>query len=218
MTTIPEEAFHEIRLELERQPLPINQYRTIAGEGRSQTFGVVSRRSLAPDYSRMNWLRPKLFHHLLEFGKQYVDVSWNAITLNENYKASPHYDRNNVGNSYLVAFGDFTGGKLKIHEGDLSGCHDINCKPIKADFSKILHSVEDFEGQRYSLVYYWFENSRSVDLPPCQVKKEHDKYYFYRGDEKITRKNGLPHPLRNRKKKEEKTGMTIQQGGVVTFH
>ena len=218
--SIPPEAFQEILEELQSHPLQTNEYRNKAGSGKSQAFGIVGKRSLPPDYSRQNWLRPKLYHHLIEFGKKYVDLSWNAITVNQNYKADKHYDKNNKGSSFLVAFGDFTGGRLCIHEGDLSGCHDIAYKPIKADFSKILHSVEDFEGERYSLVYYWFETKRSVPLPPPSVKQEGGKYYFYRGDEKITRKNGLPHPLRGRKKQEEGVLKGIQinrSGGTVTF-
>lgn len=213
---LPAEAFKDILLELERQPLQVNNYRKKVGAGKSQTFGIVGRRCLAPDYSRLCWLRPKLYHHLLEFASKYVDVPFNAITLNENYKAQPHYDKHNAGNSYLVAFGDFTGGKLKIHEGELEGLHDINRKPIKADFSKILHSVEDFEGNRYSLVFYTFVNHKLTPLPPAKVVIEDGKYVFYRGDEKITRKNGLPHPLR--KKKEQPPAIQIKKGEVeVSF-
>jgi hypothetical protein len=208
---IPSEAFEDIISELQRQPLQVNHYRNIAGDGRSQTFGVVGRRCLSPDYSRQCWMRPKLYYHLLEFGKKYVrDVSYNAITLNQNYKADKHYDKNNVGDSFLVAFGNYKGGALRIWEGDLSGSHDIHHKPIITDFSKVLHSVEDFEGERFSLVYYKFENNRSVELPKASVKIEDGKYVFYRGDKAITRKSGLPHPLRGRKK--EQGGITTRRG------
>ena len=199
---IPPSAFTEIKEEIERQAIPMNEYRYISGAGRSQVFGVVGRRCLPPDYSRLCWMRPKLYKHLLDFAERYVDISWNAITVNQNYKAAPHYDKNNLGVSLLVGFGDYKGGALRIHEGDLSGTHDLHHKAIIADFSKILHSVEDFEGQRYSLVFYNFQNSRSVPLPPPSVKEENGKWYFYRGDKRITRKEGLPHPLRGKKKTE----------------
>lgn len=204
---IPSEAFEDIISELQRQPLAVNHYRELAGSGRSQTFGVVGRRCLPPDYSRQCWVRPKLYFHLLQFGEKYVDISWNAITLNQNYKAGKHYDKNNRGDSFLVAFGNYQGGGLRIWEGDLSGSYDIRHKPIITDFSKVLHSVEDFEGERYSLVYYWFENNRSRELPGNSVKVEDGKYVFYRGNKPITKKSGLPHPLRGRKK---------GQGGITT--
>jgi len=49
-------------------------------------------------------------------------------------------------------------------------------------------------------VFYQYETSRSVPLPPFSVKKEGDKFFFYRGDEKILRTTGLPHPLRKNNK------------------
>ena len=202
---IPEEAFQDIISELERRPLATNKYRKQSGEGQSQAFLVVNRRCLPPDYSRQCWTRPKLLYHLLEFAEKYVDISFNSITINQNYQAGKHKDKNNLGDSFLVGFGDYKGGDLLIHEGDLSGNHNIRHRPIKADFSKILHSVDKFEGNRYSLVFYNFYTSRLPNLPPYSVKKEGGKYYFYRGDEKITTKTGLPHPLRGRRKEGLKT-------------
>lgn len=199
--SIPREAFDEIYQELKRRPIGKNEYRLMSGSGRSQAFGIVNKRSMPPDYSRQNWLRPKLYKLLLDFGQKYVDISYNSITVNQNYAADKHYDKNNIGNSYLVAFGDYHGGELEIHEGDLSGVHDIAYKPIRGDFSKMLHSVREFDGERFSLVYYTFARNGVIpSLPPCSVREENGEYFFYRGDVKITKENGLPHPLRGRKK------------------
>ena len=212
---IPKSAFSAIIDELKRQPIQENKYRIQSGEGRSQTFGVVNRRCLPPDYSRQNWLRPYLYKLLCDFGNQYVDLSWNAVTVNQNYRADKHYDKGNKGESYLVAFGEFTGGELLIHEGDLSGTHLVAWKPIKTDFSKVLHSVAPFEGERFSLVYYWFENKRSTTLPPATVKEEDGKWVFYRGDEAIGKKTGLPHPLRGKKKGELSFTKETRPGGYL---
>ena len=194
---IPYEAFYKIQKELERQPLPVNHYRDKAGVGRSQAFGVVNRRSCPPDYSRHCWLRPYLYSLLLDFGNNFVskDLSWNAITVNQNYAAGAHRDKGNVGNSFLTAFGDYTGGELNLLEGDLSGCYNIRGIPVILDFKKTLHSVSPFIGNRYSLVYYWC-NTRGIPLPEPSVREENGGYYFFRGDQKITKKTGLPHPLR----------------------
>lgn len=197
----------------------MNEYRVKVGSGRSQTFGIVGRRCLPPDYSRQNWLRPYLYKLLVDFGNEYVEIPWNAITVNQNYRAGRHYDKHNKGDSYLVAFGDYAGGDLEIHEGDLSGTHNIWCRPIVADFSKILHSVSHFTGERYSLVYYWFETPRSVLLPEPSVRYEEDRWWFYRGDQRLSRKNGLPHPLCKDKEKPETTtdmtGMKIESKNKV---
>jgi hypothetical protein len=196
--SIPESAFQELYEELIEKPITVNKYRNSGGVGRSQAFGVVGRRCLPPDYSRQNWLRPNLYRLLKQFADQYVDISWNAVTVNMNYKIAPHYDKHNVGDSYLVAFGDYTGGELEIHEGPHLGFKNIRHNPIKLNFSEVLHSVRPFEGHRISLVYYWYD-LRGVVLPPCDVRNEDGKWYFYRGDERITKKNGLPHPLRKRR-------------------
>ena len=214
--TIANEAFSDIIKELERQPIAINEYRNKSGSGRSQAFGVVNRRNLPPDYSRQCWLRPYLYKLLLDFGTEYVDLSFNAITVNQNYKAEPHKDKNNKGDSFLVAFGDYTGGELEILEGNKKGVYDINCKPIVEDFSKVLHSVKEFQGNRYSLVYYQFYNKRLGDLPISSVKEEDGKYYFYRGDKKITRAEGLPHNLKG-KKKEVPTLKIENKEVVIVF-
>ena len=197
---IPVTAFESIMRELEDKPLPTNEYRLIAGKGQSQTFGIVNRRCLPPDYSRLCWVRPRLYKLLLEFGKEYVPIPFNAITVNQNYKAAPHRDKNNNGSSFLVAFGDFTGGELEVLEGDLSGCHNINRNPITTDFSKVLHAVKDFIGTRYSLVYYTFQHKRwPVDVPEPSVREVDGKLLFYRGEELC---KGLPHPLKGRKVKK----------------
>jgi hypothetical protein len=200
MSEIPEEAFVDILQELRRKPLDVNKYRNSVGIGRSQAFGVVNKRSLPPDYSRQNWRRPKLFYHLIEFADKYVPIAWNAITVNQNYQAGPHKDKHNRGNSFLVAFGDFTGGELEFHEGTRLGLHDIRHKPVIENFSAYTHSVKDFQGERYSLVFYQFWTPRLPDLPPFSVRIEDGEYFFYRGDEKITEENGLPHPLRGYKR------------------
>ena len=189
---IPSEALQPILDELQRQSLPVNHYRNTAGDGRSQSFGLVNRRCLPPDYSRQCWKRPYLYKLLLEFGEKCVTIPYTSITVNQNYQAAPHKDRGNVGPSYLVAAGDFIGGELVMHEGDLSGVADIRYHPVVADFSKVLHSVRPFTGNRVSLVYYTLRNA-PADIPPPSVILEGTKWRFKRGDEII--RTGLPHPL-----------------------
>ena len=186
------EILDQIIHELERQPLQNNRYRKSTGLGRSQTFGVVFRRSSPPDYSRWCWKRAYLYSLLIEFGDKYVDVPFNAITLNQNYKCLPHRDTGNEGESTIIAFGNYTGGALLIHEGDTQ-IHDIKMKSLTRDFSKLTHSVADFSGERYSLVFYQRPINNTLPLP--SVKLVNGAYCFYRGGELITAR-GLPHPLR----------------------
>ena len=206
---IPPSEFADIIKELERRPIENNKYRKKAGEGRSQTFGVVNRRCLAPDYSRQNWLRPYLFKLLMDYAKKHVKIEWNAITVNQNFRASAHRDRGNVGDSYLVAFGSFDNGELEIQEGDLKGIHDIKYKPLITDFSKVLHEVKEFAGNRYSLVFYQLSiNKKFKDnvIPPCSVVEIDGHWVFKRGDEIC---EGLPHPLRKNEIRIEKKSVFI---------
>jgi hypothetical protein len=197
MSIAPEE-FKAIIQELERRPIEVTKYRLKSGIGRSQVFGVVNRRSLPPDYSRQCWKRPYLYKLLLDFAAKHVNIPWNAITVNQNYKASAHKDKGNVGDSFLVAFGDFTGGDLEILEGPLKGIHDVR-KPLITDFSKVFHIVKDFTGNRYSLVFYQLDlqkRFKDTVIPLCSVEEVNGEWVFKRGDVIIT--DGLDHPLKGR--------------------
>ena len=199
MNEINPSEFTAILHELTHHPLPVNKYRPSAGNGISQAFGIVNKRCLPPGPSRQNWLRPYLYKLLLDFGAKYVDISWNAITVNQNYKAAPHRDKQNIGDSYLVAFGDYQGGELEFHEGEKQGLHNINCRPILHNFSKDLHSVKDFTGTRISLVYYNFD-TRGRTYPPESVQHQDGRWIYIYDGKPITKKEGMPHPLRGRKK------------------
>jgi hypothetical protein len=208
MLEFPNEVFQPILNELKRLPLEKNEYRLNSGSGRSQAFGIVNRRCLPPDYSRQCWKRAYLYKLLLEFGEKYVPIPFNAITVNQNYQASPHYDKNNVGQSFLIAFGDYEGGELEIHEGPRKGIHDLRHKPMLDDFSKILHSVKEFKGERYSLVYYTFQHpSYIVNVPPPSVREVDGKWRFFRGEELC---KGLDHPLKGTKHSKKQEGITLK--------
>ena len=198
---IPASAFSDIHTELLRKRLLVNQFRNVAGVGRSQTFGVVNRRCLPPDYCRLCWARPYLYKLLLEFGAKYIPIPFTSITVNDCFRAAPHRDKGNVGDSVVVAFGDYQGGGLRMHEGVLEGVYDIKHAGIQADFSKITHSVEPFEGRRFSLVFYTASDKfgSAIALPPPSVAlaPQNGKLVFKRGDEICT---GLAHPLKGKKK------------------
>lgn len=72
--TIPDEEFNDIRKELRENPLTF----LVTGI----TFGLVTKRSSTPDYSRFCSQRPKLYKLLLTLGEKYVD-SFTSCTLYE---------------------------------------------------------------------------------------------------------------------------------------
>mmetsp|Transcript_26075 Transcript_26075/g.77929 ORF Transcript_26075/g.77929 Transcript_26075/m.77929 type:complete len:521 (+) Transcript_26075:75-1637(+) len=94
---------------------------------------------------------------------------FTSINLNCNYAARLHRDGNNFGPSFIKAFGDFTGGRLNYWPEDDKGTDleglpeakavhlDIGCGPeggLALFNGNSAHSVEAFQGTRYSVVYF----------------------------------------------------------------
>jgi len=104
-------------------------------------------------------------HMPAEFSKQ--PFGFSSINVNANYAGALHRDGNNKGPSIIKAFGDFTGGRLEYWGDDdkTEGPVEPLCKPqdsVATDIRKCLllfdgnrgHAVEDFKGERFSLVYF----------------------------------------------------------------
>ena len=108
--------------------------------------------------SRYNSKYPELYEelcNLINISKP--DFKYTTIQVNKNVVSNPHVDKNNVGPSYIIALGDFSGGKLVI-EGD-----EYNIKNRWKNFDgKLGHWITPFLGTRYSLVYF-----THTFKPPC---------------------------------------------------
>ena len=100
--------------------------------------------------SRITLEYPEQYEKIEEYGKQICNHDFTSICINHNLKCEKHKDRNNVGDSTIVAVGDFYGGGLYV-EGEL---HDIHEKPLCFNGAKKEHWTEDFDGDRYSLVFF----------------------------------------------------------------
>jgi hypothetical protein len=150
LDAVPTKEFDPILEYLKEHPVPKTKFRVKVGEGRSVTYGIVGRRCLAPDLSRSSCLNVELFRLLVDFAKKYVPVPYTSIQVNQNYNCKPHRDIHNCGTSYIVAFGEYTGGRLVI-EGK---SFDVQYRPVLFDGSKLLHSTTPFEGNRVSIVYH----------------------------------------------------------------
>ena len=107
--------------------------------------------------SRQNIKYPDLYQSILELGLYILpeDFEFNQICLNKNLKCLPHIDKKNVGDSWIVSFGNFTGGELQIFdENDKIKLYNIKYKPFCFNGSKVKHGTNDFVGNRYSLIFY----------------------------------------------------------------
>ena len=99
--------------------------------------------------------RPELLEVFTEFRNIYfTDFDFNSIQLNYNYALGKHRDRGNCGNSVLVACGDYTGGLTVVEYENEIKKYNARLKPIIFDGCKYYHYVEEFVGDRYSLVFY----------------------------------------------------------------
>lgn len=100
--------------------------------------------------SKWNFKYPDLLKNLTNLITSHdPNFEWTTIQINKNIQSPPHIDKNNVGMSYIIGFGDYTGGDLVI-EGIP---HDIKNKFLKFD-GTLGHWVSDFIGTRYSIIFF----------------------------------------------------------------
>tara|TARA_R110002020_G_scaffold361573_1_gene574081 strand:+ start:2106 stop:2678 length:573 start_codon:yes stop_codon:yes gene_type:complete len=120
----------------------------------SQTFGKTKSMFVknAPIIDRVgNRMFPKVYEMLKKIADiHFPDFEYQDICLNHNFKCEPHFDKKNRGASYIVGFGDYTGGELNID----SKKNDIRHKPLKFNGFQSLHWVEDWVGDRWTAVYF----------------------------------------------------------------
>ena len=198
---------------LTKKNIPINKYRTGVGVGRSQCFGLVRKRSMAPDLSRQSWMDARLHYLLMKFARLHVEIPFTSVQINDSYKCAAHKDKHNSGDSYIVGFGPYTGGELVLKMPE-DREYNIRHRPILFNGSEIEHYTKDWVGRRWTIVYHTL-------LSPTKfpMVKNLDQYeavvvdgawcIAYREPghpvQHLSKKNGLPHPLKGRKKKKEET-------------
>jgi hypothetical protein len=106
--------------------------------------------------SKWNKKYPELLKAAKQLLKQHdPKYRFEAVTINKNQKAHSHTDVNNVGHSYIIGLGDYTGGELVFTDKDSPyyGTHNIKNKWLKF-VGDTPHHVRPFKGERYTLVYY----------------------------------------------------------------
>ena len=81
---------------------------------------------------------------------------YTTIQYNRNHKCAKHKDGRNVGVSYIIGLGDYTGGELIVFdENDKNPKkHDIRNKFYSFNGSKHFHVTAPFQGERYTMVFF----------------------------------------------------------------
>ena len=140
--------------------------KTPKGTG-SMLYGVTWRGYLSPTKNRtlsiyeglyntkVKDLYPELEEIFKEFASLYFpDFKYLQVQMNYNFKAPPHHDSKNIGESVLCCFGDYTGGLTVVEYDDKTVAYDAREQPIKFNGSKYKHYVTPFTNDRYSLVFF----------------------------------------------------------------
>lgn len=90
----------------------------------------------------------------------FPNFEWSEITINRmpnGTRIKEHLDKINVGDSVLVAFGDYTGGLTYVkNKNDRNyQVHDCRFEPLIFNGSERKHGVSTVSsGKRFSLVFY----------------------------------------------------------------
>jgi hypothetical protein len=134
-----------------------NRGNVIGTIGRTMTFGFGDNRR-GWNYYSTNKQHPELFKALVAFGNAVVPKGWRyqGITVNHGVKAKKHKDKKNVGPSVIVGIGDYTGGELKVWDGNDENPVelDIKDKPAMFNGGNCFHQTMPFKGDRYTFVFY----------------------------------------------------------------
>ena len=81
---------------------------------------------------------------------------FTTIQYNKNQRAAKHKDGRNVGVSYIIGLGNYTGGELIVYDEDDKNPvkHNIRNKFYKFNGSTHFHETSPFKGERYTMVFF----------------------------------------------------------------
>ena len=78
---------------------------------------------------------------------------WTSLQYNRNTVAEPHEDKNNVGISFILIMGEYTGGRLIVPSRGIVTPAGAPCTALYID-GRETHQSESFDGTRYSIVAF----------------------------------------------------------------
>jgi hypothetical protein len=165
------EWIHEILIPvLKQKQVRRTATRKNSGFGRTECYGYGSRRGRPDSFFASNTHNPELFHLLLLLGDKIVPktIPFTSIQLNHNYQTKPHVDKNNIGDSLTLSFGDFTGGELVVNGVP----HQTRNKTLIFDGSLHEHYNKPIIGDRYSIVFFVNKFSKSNRRTALDVHNE----------------------------------------------
>ena len=127
------------------------------GRHRAMTFGITRGRfSGVIGLSHYSKKHPHIYEEIKRIGLLMGAEAMNSIHLNHNVICPRHLDANNVGDSILVSFGDYTGCNIVVQNPSGEEIkYDAFCQPIKFNGAELVHyNTNDLVGHKYSLVFF----------------------------------------------------------------
>jgi hypothetical protein len=101
--------------------------------------------------SRMSKKYPNIYNEIVRIGKMICPFEFKSIQLNHNLVCPKHKDKNNIGVSLLVSFGEYEGCNIVIENKE----YNTNCNPVIFNGAEMEHwNSEMIGGNKYSLVYF----------------------------------------------------------------
>jgi hypothetical protein len=122
---------------------------------RQTSFGVTTYRGKKKK-SKSTIKYPYMMPLFKEFMKyHYPKFKFKSVYVNRNTVAKKHMDSKNTGESLLVGFGPYTGGKTVLYnQNGKEKKFSIKSHSLIFNGSEIEHRSETFKGTRYSLVFF----------------------------------------------------------------
>lgn len=123
-------------------------------DARQCSFGVTTYRGKKIE-SKMS----KKYPHIMPLFKDFIDThkdgfKFNSVYVNRNTVCKKHLDSKNIGESLLVGLGNYTGGETVLYGNNEEKHFNISSYSLIFNGAKIEHSSEEFNGKRYSLVFF----------------------------------------------------------------
>ncbi|CAJ1446524.1 unnamed protein product [Effrenium voratum] len=165
---LPRLSSEDVLQALEAEDIPESFRKNVREEGdtrkvQGMCLGVTSHWTKGATVSAATRLRPALTALLCRFARQELaGFEFTSIQVNKDYKAAMHVDKNNLGPSFILGLGDYSGGWLWIDDGsNLGHAKNIRRRWFKFDGTKP-HCVTPFCGRRYTLVFFTYSNPQMV--------------------------------------------------------
>ena len=119
---------------------------------RGGIFGISKGRySGKVGLSMYSLIYPDIYNEIVRIGKLICPNEFNSIQMNKNLVCPVHTDRNNVGKSLLVSFGNYEGNNIVVdgHE------YNTNCRPLIFNGAELEHyNTPQISGTKYSLIFF----------------------------------------------------------------